>query len=172
MNDPLTLLKQDHKEVKKLLKALRRTEEGPTRRSLLADLDRSIALHATLESEMSASASAGISEAAARQGELEHELINRSLSNLHDLAVSPEFCVAVAMLGGGFKHHVKSIERQVLPQLKEALGKEGWWSLGDHIAVARSDALFRPETPRPLQVVSAPTTKTLSKLPPAKTATA
>jgi hypothetical protein len=171
MNDPLELLKQDHKAVKKLIKALRRTEEGPTRRALLDDLDRSIALHATLEREIGVVAHTGISEAAARQGELEHELIGRSLANLHDLADSPEFCMAVSMLGGGFKHHVQSIERQVLPQLKGAIGKEGWRSLGDHIAVARSDALFRPDIARSPQLVGAPTTKALSKLPPVKTST-
>jgi hypothetical protein len=172
MNDPLALLKQDHEAVKKLLKALRRTEEGPTRRSLLADLDRSIALHARLETELETAAGSDISEAGARQSELEHNLVNRSLENLHNLADSPEFCMAVAMLGGGFKHHVKSIERQVLPQLKAAVGKEGWRSLGDHIAVASSDARTEPQPARPLQVVSTPISKALSKLPPAKSATA
>jgi hypothetical protein len=157
MNNPLALLKQDHESVRKLLKALRRTEEGPTRRALLADLDRSLALHSTLENELGTFAGMAISETAARQGDLEHELMNRSLANLHDLADSPEFCMAVAMLGGGFKHHVKSIECQVLPRLKAAVGKDGWRSLGDHIAVARSDAPTRLEVPRPLQAVGPPT---------------
>jgi hypothetical protein len=172
MNDPLALLKQDHEAVKKLLKALRHTEEGPTRRSLLADLDRSIALHSRLEDELETAASAGVSEAGARQSELEHTLISQALKNLHELADSPEFGMAVAMLGGGFKYHVKSIEHQVLPQLKAAVGKEGWRSLGDHIAVARSDARSEPNATTGLKSVSAPITKALTKLLPAKAASA
>ncbi len=172
MNDPLALLKQDHEAVKKLLKALRHTEEGPTRRSLLADLDRSIALHSRLENELEAAAGSGLSEAGARQGELEHSLLHRSLANLHELADSPEFCMAVAMLGGGFKHHVKTIECEILPQLKSAVGKEGWRSLGDHIAVARSDARSETEKTVPLKVVSVPMSKAVSKLPSAKAASA
>jgi hypothetical protein len=169
MNNPLALLKQDHEAVKKLLKALRDTEEGTTRRSLLADLDRSIALHVLLEDQLEAAAGSGISEAAARQSELEHNLIDQSLKNLHELADSPEFCMAVAMLGGGFKHHVKSVEGQVLPQLKAAIGKEDWRSLGDHIAVARSDARSQLDGPS-LKAVGASPTKPVTKLLPAKVA--
>ncbi len=154
MNDPLVLLKQDHQAVKKLLKSLRETEEGPTRRSQLEDLERSIALHVMLENEVTnAMVGSALGASVADQAHREHELLTRSLSELHDLSESPDFCVAVAMVRGGFKQHVKAVEREVLPQLKASIGADGWRSLGDHIAVVKADALIRPGALVPLKTM-------------------
>ena len=40
MNDPMTILKADHREVKKLLRALGKSEEGPERVSMAAVAER------------------------------------------------------------------------------------------------------------------------------------
>ena len=39
MNDPMTILKADHREVKKLLASLGESEEGPEREKMAAEVE-------------------------------------------------------------------------------------------------------------------------------------
>ena len=52
MNDPMTILKADHREVKKLLTALGDSEEGPERDKMTADVQLALTLHMKIEEEI------------------------------------------------------------------------------------------------------------------------
>lgn len=49
MNDPMTILKADHRKVRKLLTALGDSEEGAKRKKMVATLDHDLRLHMQIE---------------------------------------------------------------------------------------------------------------------------
>ena len=52
MNDPMTILKADHREAKRMMTALGETDEGAERNTLAAELDRALSLHMSIEEQL------------------------------------------------------------------------------------------------------------------------
>jgi hemerythrin-like domain-containing protein len=141
MNDPMTIIKADHREAKRIMTALGKTEQGPERAKLAAELEQALQLHMAIEEQIVypvVAAEVGAEEE--EEAEIEHGLARDGLATVMSMVDEPGFGAAVEMLKGGIGHHVEEEESELLPSLKSAISREDWLSLGDAIAKAKADA--------------------------------
>lgn len=141
MNDPMRILKADHREVEKLLKQLADTEEGSERQELVTELTTKLSLHMEIEeSIVYPLVREHVGEEDEEEADVEHQLARDGLMKVNELIEAPGFGAAVEMLMGGISHHVEEEETQILPDLKDELERQEWLSMGDAIAQAREAA--------------------------------
>jgi hypothetical protein len=150
MNDPMTILKADHREVKKLLTALGDSEEGPEREKMAAEVEAALTLHMRIEEDIVYPAVAEyVGEEDEEEAEIEHGLARDGLSKMMSMVDVPGFGAAAQMLLGGIEHHVEEEETEILPALKDALPRQDWLALGDSIATAKTSAGQPVPQPKP-----------------------
>jgi iron-sulfur cluster repair protein YtfE (RIC family) len=138
MPDPVTLLKQDHKEAKALLKQLEASKPGRRRESTVAKLDEALRLHMQIEEELVYPLVAElVGREDAREANVEHSLAREGLQKLVELDDEPGFGAAVAMLTAGISHHVKEEEQEMFPHLKRKLDRDQLFALGDEVVAAK-----------------------------------
>lgn len=141
MPDPMTLLKADHREVKKMLEELGDTEPGTERTDLLDELEQALRLHMQLEEELIyPKAAEQLDPQEAEEAEIEHGLAREGLSKLREMVDVPGFGAAVEMLKGGILHHVHEEETELLPELKGSMERAEWMLIGDAIVEAKEAA--------------------------------
>jgi hemerythrin-like domain-containing protein len=141
MNDPMRILKADHREVEGLLKKLADSDEGAERSGLADELVMKLSAHMEMEeSIVYPSVTANVGADDAEEAEVEHGLAGEGLDKLVSMVDAPGFGAVVEMLRGGISHHVEEEETQILPELKDAISREEWLALGDAIAQAKEDA--------------------------------
>ena len=141
MNDPMTILKADHREAKQLMTALADSEEGKERNAMAAELERALTLHMAIEEEyVYPLVAEKVGAEDEEEAEIEHGLAREGLAKLMSMVEMPGFGAAVEMLKGGILHHVEEEETELLPSLKEAMGREEWLALGDSLAKAKANA--------------------------------
>ncbi len=145
--DPMTLLKQDHRKVKKLLTDLGETEEGTEREQLLSDVGRELRLHMKIEEQILYPIIPRTMDDpdALEEANTEHQLARDGLAKLEELVSAPGFGAAVEMLLGGISHHVEEEESEILPTMKSELSREQWMALGDQIADMKTRAGSPPQ---------------------------
>ena len=149
MNDPMTMLKKDHRDVERLLERLG-DAEGSERHQLLEVLDRSLQLHMRMEEELLYPLVPQIEDQETEQeAEIEHGLARDGVSKLRALVDAPGFGAAVDMLKGGISHHVEEEETSLLPAMKKGLGKERWARIGDQMAAMKAATPIPPAPPEP-----------------------
>lgn len=138
MNDPIAILKRDHKEAATMLKTLAASKPGARRRSTVAKLDKALTLHMKIEESIIYPKVAElVGRDDAKEAEIEHGLVRDGLAVLDKLVDEPGFGAEVAMLTAGVKHHVKEEETEVFPELKRKLDRETLARLGDEVAKAK-----------------------------------
>ena len=141
MNDPMTILKADHREVKKLLTALGESEEGSEREKMAADVQTALTLHMQIEEEIVYPAVVQyVGEEDEEEAEIEHGLAREGLTKMVSMVDVPGFGAAAEMLLGGIEHHVQEEETEILPALKDAMPRADWLAMGDAIAQAKANA--------------------------------
>lgn len=140
MNDPLALLKQDHRAVKDMLSRL--ADQPPGKRArLVAELEAALDRHMQLEEEeIYPLLVEHLGEEKGEEATSEHSLTREGLQKLAAYTDQPGFGAVVDSFKGGLLHHVSEEEREILPELKRAIGREEWRNLGDVIAQAMSQA--------------------------------
>jgi hypothetical protein len=149
MNDPMTILKADHREVKKLLTALGESEEGPEREKMAAEVESALTLHMHIEEAFVYPALAEyVGEDDEEEAEIEHGLARDGLIKMMSMVDVPGFGAAAEMLLGGIEHHVEEEETEILPELKDKMPRPDWLALGDAIAQAKGDAGQPPPAPK------------------------
>jgi hemerythrin superfamily protein len=149
VNDPIAMLKRDHREVEELLTKLAESKPGPRRRSNVEKVEKALALHMKLEEELLYPLVARIvGTEEEKEAEIEHMLVRDGLRQLAELVDKPGFGAAVEMLKAGIKHHVKEEEKEIFPELKRGLDRETLSELGDKIAKAKAAAGMPARTPR------------------------
>jgi len=150
MNDPMRILKADHREVEGLLTKLADTDEGSEREQLANEVMTKLTAHMEMEESIvypPVRTEVGADDE--EEAEVEHGLAREGLQKMMSMLDAPGFGAAVEMLKGGITHHVQEEETQILPELKEAVSREQWTALGDAIAQAKDAAgLPVPEPPR------------------------
>jgi len=138
VNDPIAILKRDHKEAATMLKTLAASKPGARRRSTVAKLDKALTLHMKIEESIIYPKVAElVGRDDAKEAEIEHGLVRDGLAVLDKLVDEPGFGAEVAMLTAGVKHHVKEEETEVFPELKRKLDRETLARLGDEVAKAK-----------------------------------
>jgi len=141
MNDPMTILKADHREVEQLLKSLVDSEEGSQREQQAEQLVAALTLHMQLEETLLYPLVEQLVGAEdEEEAEVEHGLAREGLSKLSSMTTAPGFGAVVEMLQAGIKHHVREEETELLPELKDKMERAEWLALGDAIAQAKADA--------------------------------
>lgn len=141
MNDPLTLLKADHRTVKQLLTRLADSEEGPDRERMVAEVSSALSLHMQIEESLVYPLVArDVGEDEEEEAEIEHGLARDGLAKMAELVAKPGFGAAVEMLKAGIAHHVEEEETELLPALRSAMKRADWTALGDKIAAAKASA--------------------------------
>ena len=150
MNDPMRILKADHREVEKLLDKLSDSDEGSERERMVEELVVKLSAHMEAEeSIVYPSVRTEIGEEDEEEAEIEHGLAREGLEKLQAMAAVPGFGAAVEMLKGGISHHVEEEETQLLPELKDALDRDKWLAIGDALVEAKKAAgLPVPAPPR------------------------
>ena len=141
MNDPMTIIKADHREVRRLLTALAESEEGPERGRLADEVHKALTIHMELEERfVYPLVEREVGEEDAEEANVEHGLARDGLATMISMVDKPGFGAAVEMLKGGIEHHVAEEESEILPELKDKLDRAEWLALGDRIAEGKADA--------------------------------
>lgn len=141
MNDPMRILKADHREVETLLKDLAESDEGNDRNQMVQELSMKLRAHMEMEENFVYPLVAEhIGAEDEEEAEIEHRLVREALDNLERMVDEPGFGAVVSMLQGGIGHHVQEEERELLPELKDAIERDEWSELGDSLVQAREAA--------------------------------
>src|SRR3954469_243786 len=152
VNDPIALLKRDHREAEELLTKLADSKPGARRRANVDKIEKALTLHMQIEEELLYPLVARVvGEEEAKEAEVEHGLARDGLNQLRALVDAPGFGAVVEMLKAGIKHHVREEEREIFPELKRRVARDTLRELGDEIAAAKSP---RRRTRRPSAMAS------------------
>ena len=138
MNDPIVILKRDHREAAAILKELAAGKPGATRRKTTAKLVAALTLHMAIEEKLVYPLVATrIGRDDEKEAEIEHGLVRDGLAKMTKLVDEGGFGAAVAMVTAGIKHHVKEEETEMFPKLKANLSYDELTKLGDGVAAAK-----------------------------------
>src|SRR5215207_10283096 len=141
MNDPMRILKADHREVEGLLTKLADTDEGSEREQLANEVMAKLTAHMEMEeSIVYPIVRTEVGEEDEEEAEVEHRLAREGLEKVQQMVEMPGFGAAVEMLKGGISHHVEEEESQLLPELKDAISAADWQALGDQLVAAKEAA--------------------------------
>jgi hemerythrin-like domain-containing protein len=141
MNDPVALLKKDHREVAAMLTALADSKPGARRRATVDKLVTALGLHMEIEeADVYPLVAELVGSEDAEEATNEHGLAREGLASLQQLVDKPGFGAAVAMLTAGIKHHVKEEEQEIFPDLKRKLDRTQLSELGDEVVKAKAAA--------------------------------
>jgi hemerythrin-like domain-containing protein len=140
MNDPIALLKQDHREAAAMLKVLAESKPGATRRKTTDKLVAALTLHMAIEEDLIYPLVAErIGEKEEREAETEHGLARDGLAKMVELVEEGGYGAAVAMVTAGIKHHVKEEESELFPKLKAKLDRDELARLGDAVVAKKKN---------------------------------
>ncbi len=140
-NDPMRILKADHREVEKLLDKLADSEEGAEREQMVEELVTKFSAHMDAEeSIVYPQVRAEVGEEDEEEAEIEHRFAREGIDKVQQMVEMPGFGAAVEMLKGGISHHVEEEETQLLPELRETLDRDEWLAIGDALVDAKKAA--------------------------------
>lgn len=146
--DAITLLKEDHKKVKKMLTELTETTNRATktRVKLVEDINKEIQIHTTLEEEIfypafKDSAEKVDDEAMYFEALEEHraagELVLPDLSKTDP--GSSQFAGRAKVLQELIEHHIKDEEKEMFPRARKLLDKSTIEELGKRMEVRKKE---------------------------------
>ena len=138
MNDPVAILKQDHREATALLRELADSKPGATRRKTTEKVSNALLLHMEIEENLVYPLVAErVDEDEEQEAEIEHTLARDGIAKMNELVDEGGFGAAVAMVTAGIRHHVKEEETEMFPQLKQKLERDELAKLGDEVVTAK-----------------------------------
>jgi hemerythrin-like domain-containing protein len=138
VNDPIAILKRDHREAEAMLKELAASKKpSATRRKTTAKLVTALSRHMEVEEKLVYPlVDEYVGHEEEHEAENEHKLAREGLATIEELVDEPGFGAAVAMLTAGIKHHVKEEETELFPKLKAKLERDELAELGEAVAGA------------------------------------
>jgi hemerythrin superfamily protein len=153
--DGITLLKQDHKAVKKLFREFQSQSEDATatKRRIVDDIVRELTIHASIEESVFYPAVKGISEDlrdSVLESLEEHHVVKWLCSELDGMDPTDErFDAKVTVLIESVKHHIDEEEGEFFPQVREALGRKVLGEIGTMLEDAKRRAPTHPHPKAP-----------------------
>jgi hemerythrin-like domain-containing protein len=139
VNDPIAMLKRDHREVSAMLKELADAKPGAKRRKLTEKVASELSLHMDVEEQfIYPVVEQRVGEEEEQEAEVEHGLAREGVAKMRELVDEPGFGAAVAMVTAGIEHHVKEEESEVFPELKRKLDRDELAKIGDEVAAAKA----------------------------------
>jgi hemerythrin superfamily protein len=144
MNDPVAMLKREHREVEEMLTKLQDSNPGARRRSTVEKVAAALTLHMQMEEEVVYPVVKRVVGAEEEEeAEIEHRLAREALAHLQEMVDEPGFGAVVDMLKAGIKHHVKEEEKEVFPKLKKGLDRAELAEMGDQLMAMKSGSRRR-----------------------------
>ena len=155
MNDPVAILKRDHREVAEMLKTLDSSKPGVRRRQTVDKLTQAPRAAHGDRGALTSTRSCSGSSARKRPKEagVEHRLAREGLAELRRLVDEPGFGAAAAMPTAGIRHHVKERSKRSSPSSSARSTATNCAELGDRVAAAKKPAA--PDARRGLTTMSA-----------------
>jgi hemerythrin-like domain-containing protein len=144
MPDAITLLKDDHKKVKRLLKELENAEDADRRTKLLDEIEAEVTLHAQVEEEIFYPAyHAAVEEdddvALFHEAAEEHRLVKEEFPRVRRVdAGSPEFAALAKVLKDLIEHHAEEEEAEMFPVARDEMDRAQLVELGRRIEERKS----------------------------------
>jgi len=141
--DVLDLLKEDHDEVKALLKKLVDGKTAAERKSLVKQIKAALVPHVRAEEKTVYDAIIALKDKQPKQdgeeGYLEHALADKTLTGLDKIAnaMSPEFSAAAKVLKELVEHHVEEEETNVWSDVRKNFSDEERMEMGRKFQAAK-----------------------------------
>jgi hypothetical protein len=144
--DAITLLKDDHVKVKKLLEELDATTERgvKTREQLFAKVRRELTIHETIEEEIfyPALKEHPKSKDLVLEAYEEHHVVDTVMAEIVDLAFDDETWGAkLTVMKENVEHHIEEEEDEMFPQARQVFDKAELEELGERMQARKEQLL-------------------------------
>jgi hemerythrin superfamily protein len=144
--DAITLLKDDHVKVKKLLEELDATTERgvKTREQLFAKVRRELTIHETIEEEIfyPALKEHPKSKDLVLEAYEEHHVVDTVMAEIVDLAFDDETWGAkLTVMKENVEHHIEEEEDEMFPQARQVFDKAELEELGERMRARKEQLL-------------------------------
>jgi hypothetical protein len=141
--DALTLLKQDHDRVKRMLGELEQTTERATktRTDTLAKLKDELTIHEAIEEEIFYPALKEHAEAKeiVLEAYEEHDVVDKIMTEIEQTPVEDETWAAkLTVMKENLEHHIEEEEGEMFDKAREVFDEETLTSLGEQMAARKS----------------------------------
>ena len=145
VKDAITLLKADHQKVRALLGELTESSERATtkREELLAEIERELKIHTTIEEQIFYPAFRDATEKAEDrklyfEAQEEHHVVDTVLPELKSADPASEtFAAKAKVLKDLVEHHAEEEETEMFPRARKLLGRGELVRLGEELAQAK-----------------------------------
>jgi hemerythrin-like domain-containing protein len=155
--DAIVLLKEDHKEMRRLFKAFQDAEEGPAseRRKLVQQILEALTVHTYLENEVMYPEVRRLLpdlEDDVLESYEEHHVADVLCFELAGMDADDErFDAKTTVLIESVSHHIEEEEQEWFPKVRQALGRKQLQELGERMASLRPNAPRKPAQPSALK---------------------
>jgi hemerythrin-like domain-containing protein len=137
--DAVALLKQDHKNVRQLLKKLESAEEGDERLELFSQIENELKVHTQIEEEIfypafHRAAEGEKDEHLFYEAVEEHHVVDMVLPEISETdESSDEFAAKAKVLKDLVEHHAEEEETQMFPKARKLMGTGELKELGQQL---------------------------------------
>ncbi|MCO1594975.1 hemerythrin domain-containing protein [Micromonospora sp. RHAY321] len=155
--DAIVLLKEDHKEMRRLFKAFQDAEEGPAsqRQKLVGQILEALTVHTYLENEVMYPEVRRLLpdlEDDILESYEEHHVADLLCFELASMDADDEhFNAKTTVLIENVTHHVEEEEQEWFPKVREGLGRKQLQEIGEKMIEMRADAPRTPSEPKAIK---------------------
>ncbi|MEU7933735.1 hemerythrin domain-containing protein [Micromonospora echinofusca] len=155
--DAIVVLKEDHKEMRRLFKAFQDAEEGPAarRQKLVNEILEALTVHTYLENEVMYPEIRKLLpdlEDDILESYEEHHVADVLCAELFTMDAGDErFNAKTTVLIENVLHHVEEEEQEWFPKVREALGRKQLQEIGERMIALRADAPRKPTDPKAIK---------------------
>jgi hemerythrin superfamily protein len=152
--DAIVLLKEDHKEMRRLFREFHKAEDGPAsrRQELVNQILEALTVHTYLENEVMYPEVRKLLpdlEDDILESYEEHHVADLLCAELAAMDASDErFVAKTTVLIENVEHHVEEEEQEWFPKVREALGRNQLQEIGERMIAMRKDAPRTPDDPK------------------------
>lgn len=152
--DAIVLLKEDHKEMRRLFREFEKAQEGPAsrRRKVVDEIVAALTTHTYLENEVMYPEVRKLVpdlEDDILESYEEHHVADVLCAELAAMDASDDHFVAkTTVLIENVEHHVEEEEQEWFPKVREALGRSQLQEIGERMIALRPDAPRSPSDPK------------------------
>jgi hemerythrin superfamily protein len=146
--DAMSLLKEDHRKVKKLLAELESTTERgvKTREELFMKVKQELVVHEAIEEEIfyPALKEHPKTKEIALEGYEEHHVVDTVMAEIEGVAYDDEkWGAKFTVMKENLEHHIEEEEGEMFKQAKQVFGQDELTQLGESMKARKEDLMSR-----------------------------
>ncbi|MDG4819667.1 hemerythrin domain-containing protein [Micromonospora carbonacea] len=155
--DAIVVLKEDHKEMRRLFRAFQDAQDGPAsqRQKLVGQILEALTVHTYLENEVMYPEVRKLLpdlEDDILESYEEHHVADLLCAELAAMdADDDHFNAKTTVLIENVEHHVEEEEQEWFPKVREALGRKQLQEIGERMIALRPDAPRSPTAPKAIK---------------------